>query len=122
MARPLPVDILLAGTGGALLVSGLSGVSLAEVIKGDFGKIKSNPAVSPGKESGSNEAKGLEESAAELMKLVPASNPNEGTDNRRNVSYEGGGPNQEPPDQAILRQTYMTPTEEAQLRRRIRIP
>jgi hypothetical protein len=43
MARPLSVNLLLAGTGSVLLVSGISGKSLAEVLKGDFGKLKVNP-------------------------------------------------------------------------------
>src|SRR5579863_6119056 len=44
MARPLPVNLLFAGTGSVLLISGLSGKSIAEVLKGDFGSLKFNPS------------------------------------------------------------------------------
>jgi hypothetical protein len=39
MARPLPVDLLFAGTGAVLLISGIGGQSLGEVLEGDFGDI-----------------------------------------------------------------------------------
>jgi hypothetical protein len=39
MARPLPVNLLMAGTGAVLLVSGISGEPLGEVLKGQFGDI-----------------------------------------------------------------------------------
>lgn len=40
MARPLPVNLLLAGTGTVLLVSGIGGEPIGEVLKGSFGNLK----------------------------------------------------------------------------------
>lgn len=40
MARPLPVNLLLAGTGAVLLISGIGGKSIGDVLKGDFGNIE----------------------------------------------------------------------------------
>lgn len=40
MARPLPVNMLLAGTGAILLVSGLGGKSVGDVLKGSFGNLQ----------------------------------------------------------------------------------
>lgn len=54
MSRPLPVNLLLAGTGAVLLTSGLSGQSLGNVIKGDFGKLDANPNAG-GKEAGAKQ-------------------------------------------------------------------
>src|SRR5271167_139768 len=39
MSRPLPVNLLMAGTGAVLLVSGIGGEPLGEVLKGNFGDI-----------------------------------------------------------------------------------
>lgn len=39
MSRPLPVNLLMAGTGAILLVSGIGGEPLGEVLKGNFGDI-----------------------------------------------------------------------------------
>ena len=52
MARPLPVNLLIAGTGGVLLVSGIGGKSIGEVLKGTFGNLKVNPAAKPESEKG----------------------------------------------------------------------
>jgi len=40
MARPLPVNLLMAGTGAVLLVSGIGGESIGKVLQGEFGDIK----------------------------------------------------------------------------------
>lgn len=40
MARPLPVNLLMAGTGAVLLVSGIGGESIGAVLQGQFGDIK----------------------------------------------------------------------------------
>lgn len=40
MARPLPVNLFFAGTGAILLVSGIGGKSLGDVLKGNFGNIE----------------------------------------------------------------------------------
>jgi hypothetical protein len=46
MARPLPVNMLLAGTGAVLLVSGLGGKSIGDVLKGSFGQLEvKNPNI-----------------------------------------------------------------------------
>jgi hypothetical protein len=39
MPRPLPVNLLMAGTGAVLLVSGIGGEPLGEVLKGNFGDV-----------------------------------------------------------------------------------
>lgn len=39
MPRPLPVNLLMAGTGAVLLVSGIGGESVGEVLKGSFGDL-----------------------------------------------------------------------------------
>jgi len=39
VARPLPVNLLLAGTGAVLLVSGIGGKSIGDVLKGQFGNL-----------------------------------------------------------------------------------
>jgi hypothetical protein len=41
MARPLPVNLLMAGTGAVLLVSGLGGETIGEVLRGQFGDLSS---------------------------------------------------------------------------------
>lgn len=43
MARPLPVNLLLAGTGAVLIVSGMGGETIGEVLKGSFGNLKPTP-------------------------------------------------------------------------------
>lgn len=40
MARPLPVNLLMAGTGAVLLVSGISGEPIGKVLQGEFGDVK----------------------------------------------------------------------------------
>jgi hypothetical protein len=40
MSRPLPVNLLMAGTGAVLLVSGIGGEPLGEVLRGQFGDLK----------------------------------------------------------------------------------
>lgn len=40
MPRPLPVNLLLAGAGSVLLVSGIGGQPIGEVLKGSFGDLK----------------------------------------------------------------------------------
>jgi hypothetical protein len=53
MARPLPVNMLLAGTGAVLLVSGVGGKSIADILKGSFGKLEvKNPNIGSGQEPG----------------------------------------------------------------------
>jgi hypothetical protein len=44
MSRPLPVNMLLAGTGAVLLVSGIGGQPIGDVLRGSFGKIQFNAA------------------------------------------------------------------------------
>jgi hypothetical protein len=39
MSRPLPVNLLMAGTGAVLLVSGIGGEPLGAVLKGNFGDV-----------------------------------------------------------------------------------
>lgn len=40
MARPLPVNLLMAGTGAVLLVSGIGGEPIGAVLRGQFGDVK----------------------------------------------------------------------------------
>lgn len=40
MPRPLPVNLLMAGTGAVLLVSGIGGEPIGKVLQGQFGDIK----------------------------------------------------------------------------------
>lgn len=60
MARPLPVNLLLAAVGGVLLTSGLSGESLGEVLQGNFGTLdgKKSTANTADTESGGGEGEG----------------------------------------------------------------
>lgn len=43
MARPLPVNLLFAGAGAVLVVSGVGGESIGGVLKGSFGNLKPTP-------------------------------------------------------------------------------
>lgn len=52
MARPLPVNLLLAGTGAVLLVSGIGGQPIGKVLQGSFGSLKFNPNAKVGEGSG----------------------------------------------------------------------
>jgi len=58
-ARPLPVNLLLAGTGGVLLVSGIGGATVGEVLQGSFGDIT-------GKQQAALSSKGQAQNAALL--------------------------------------------------------
>lgn len=64
MARPLPVNMLLAGTGAVLLVSGIGGQPLSEVLKGSFGKLQTNPEAGSegaGQKSAANQEEGQQQ-------------------------------------------------------------
>jgi hypothetical protein len=52
MARPLPVNMLLAGTGAVLLISGIGGETLGEVLQGQFGALKGEKKQATATEAG----------------------------------------------------------------------
>lgn len=58
MARPLPVSLLMAGTGAVLLISGIGGEPLGAVIKGQFGDVTGKQQAAEAKAVGNIEGSG----------------------------------------------------------------
>src|SRR5271170_6936801 len=63
MARPLPVNLLFAGTGAVLLISGIGGETLGEVLKGNFGLVKTETTGDTGVSGGLASAANTEAAA-----------------------------------------------------------
>ncbi len=75
MARSAAIPLAIAGFGSLILVSGIEGQSLSEIIKGEIGKGK-NPLSPTGKSSGTSGAEPIEPGVAVNPTEVPIGGSN----------------------------------------------